>query len=85
MTPSDPVDEEAEGARSPDLADAGPASDVVWLVGTGYATQVATLVMSISLRGVLGPAAMGFVALVQLVASYAPFLTLGTDHWHLGS
>ncbi|MHB8958916.1 MAG: lipopolysaccharide biosynthesis protein [Candidatus Limnocylindrales bacterium] len=61
----------------PTGATAGMAGDVVWLLGSGYAAQVAMLVVSLSLRRVLGPAPMGFVALAQLVASYAPFLTLG--------
>lgn len=53
------------------------AGDVVWLVGSSYVGQVVGLVVSIALRRVLGPASMGFVALSQLAASYAPFLTLG--------
>jgi O-antigen/teichoic acid export membrane protein len=62
---------------TPGGGNAGAAVDVAWLVGTGYAAQVATLVVSIALRGVLGPTAMGFVALAQLAVPYAPFLTLG--------
>jgi O-antigen/teichoic acid export membrane protein len=58
-------------------ATAGVASDVVWLVGSSYSAQIVSLFLSIGLRRVLGPASMGFVAMSQLVASYAPFLTLG--------
>ena len=55
----------------------GMASDVVWLMGSGYASQAVMLVLAVGLRRVLGPALMGFVALAQLAATYAPFLTLG--------
>lgn len=65
------------GGSEPTVGSSGVAGDVVWLVGSGYLAQVVALVVSIALRGVLGPASMGFVALTQLVASYAPFLTLG--------
>jgi O-antigen/teichoic acid export membrane protein len=66
---------DVEGSASG--ASGGAAVDVAWLVGTGYVAQVATLVVSVALRGVLGPTAMGFVALAQLAVPYAPFLTLG--------
>lgn len=66
---------------SPDAGQPGDAprvaGDIVWLVGSGYATQAANVVVSIALRAVLGPASMGYVALAQIVTPYAPFLTLG--------
>lgn len=62
---------------APTAGSSGVAGDVLWLVGSGYLAQVVVLVVSVALRRVLGPASMGFVALAQLVVSYAPFLTLG--------
>lgn len=73
----DPAGDRADVEGSASGASADAAVDVAWLVGTGYVAQAATLVVSVALRGVLGPTAMGFVALGQLAVPYAPFLTLG--------
>lgn len=73
----DPAGDRADVEDSASGASGGAAVDVAWLVGTGYVAQAATLVVSVALRGALGPTAMGFVALAQLAVPYAPFLTLG--------
>ncbi len=53
------------------------AQDVAWLVGTAYLAQFGSLILSLVLRRQLGPDGMGYVALVQLAATFAPFLGLG--------
>jgi O-antigen/teichoic acid export membrane protein len=67
------VDESAETPRS----GAAAATDAFWLILTAYLSQLVTLGLALLLRRELGPAGMGYVAVTQLVASYAPFLSLG--------
>jgi O-antigen/teichoic acid export membrane protein len=47
------------------------------LILTGFVSQLLALGLALLLRRQLGPAGMGYVAVTQLVASYAPFLSLG--------
>jgi O-antigen/teichoic acid export membrane protein len=47
------------------------------LILTGFVSQLLALGLALLLRKQLGPAGMGYVAVTQLVASYAPFLSLG--------
>lgn len=67
------VDDQARQSRPAVNAARGAA----WLVVAGYGAQVVTLFLSLGLRRVLGPAGMGFIALAQLAATYAPLLSLG--------
>jgi O-antigen/teichoic acid export membrane protein len=67
------VNESTEAPRSGTAA----TTDAFWLILTGFLSQVVTLVLAILLRKELGPAGMGYVAWTQLVASYAPYLSLG--------
>lgn len=63
--------------RSGSLARAA-IEDVGALVGIGYIGQIATFILSVVLRRVLGPSDVGWVALLGLAAAYAPYLGLGT-------
>ena len=51
--------------------------DVGALVGVGYIGQIATFVLSIVLRRILGPSDVAWVAMLGLAAAYAPYLGLG--------
>jgi O-antigen/teichoic acid export membrane protein len=53
------------------------ASDAFWLVITAYLGQALTLVLAFILRKELGPEGMGYVALTQLLGTYAPYASLG--------
>jgi O-antigen/teichoic acid export membrane protein len=52
--------------------------DVGALVGIGYIGQIATFILSVVLRRILGPGDVAWVALLGLAATYAPYLGLGT-------
>ena len=67
------VNESTEAPRSGTVA----ATDAFWLILTGFLSQVLALGLALLLRRQLGPAGMGYVAVTQLVASYAPYLSLG--------
>ena len=55
----------------------GATTDAFWLILTAYLSQLFALGFALLLRRQLGPAGMGYVAVTQLVATYAPFLSLG--------
>jgi len=65
--------------ESPEAPRSGTAAttDAFWLILTAYVSHLLTLGLALLLRRELGPAGMGYVALAQLVATYAPFLSLG--------
>lgn len=67
------VNESIEAPQSGTAA----TSDAFWLILTGFLSQVLTLGLALLLRRQLGPAGMGYVAVTQLVASYATYLSLG--------
>jgi O-antigen/teichoic acid export membrane protein len=67
------VNESSETPRSGATA----TKDAFWLVLTTSLGQVLTLGLALVLRRELGPVGMGFVAVSQLVGSYASFLSLG--------
>lgn len=62
---------------APRAAGAQAATDAFWLVITAYLGQFLTLGLAFVLRKQLGPAGMGYVAITTLVASYAPYVSLG--------
>ncbi len=51
--------------------------DAFWLILTAYVSQLFTLGLALLLRRELGPAGMGYVAVTQLVTTYASFSSLG--------
>jgi len=79
LWPSSDTRELARVIESPEALRRGTAAttDAFWLILTGYLSQVLILGLAILLRRELGPAGMGYLALTQLVATYAPFLSLG--------
>ena len=56
---------------------AAATRDAFWLILTAYLSQLLTLAFALVLRRELGPAGMGYVAVTQLVATYASFSSLG--------
>jgi O-antigen/teichoic acid export membrane protein len=52
-------------------------TDAVWLILTGFLSQVLVFGFALLLRKQLGPAGMGYVAVTSLVTSYASYLSLG--------
>jgi O-antigen/teichoic acid export membrane protein len=68
------VDESIEPPRS----GAAAATDAFWLILTANLSQLLVLGLALLLRRELGPAGMGYVAVVQLVAGYSAYLSLGT-------
>ena len=53
------------------------ATDAFWLVLTAYLSQFLTLGLAFVLRKQLGPVGMGYVAIITLVTTYAPYASLG--------
>ena len=53
------------------------ATDAFWLILTSYVGQLLTLGLAFALRRQLGPTGMGYVTVTTLVATYAPYVSLG--------
>jgi len=67
-----------DGVTEPRQAGPQAVTDAFWLVLTAYLSQFLTLGLAFVLRRQLGPVGMGYVAIVTLVATYAPYASLGT-------
>lgn len=65
------------GEKTRPRGGARAATDAFWMVVSAYLGQALTLVLAFVLRKELGPDGMGYVALTQLLATYAPYASLG--------